>query len=86
MQNRPLTERQREVLGAINYSIAKRGYPPTIRELADGLGVTSTNGVSELLDALERKGVIQRDIGVARGIRVIAKAEVAATEQEDARG
>jgi repressor LexA len=66
-----LTDRQREVLGAIEYSIAKRGHPPTVRELANGLGLSSTNGVAQLLDVLERKGVIERDLGVARGLRVV---------------
>jgi repressor LexA len=66
-----LTDRQREVLGAIEYSLSKRGYPPTVRELANGLGLSSTNGVAQMLDVLERKGVIERDLGVARGLRVV---------------
>jgi len=59
------------VLEFIRQRIDKRGYPPTLRELADGLGIGSTNGVRYHLDVLERAGYIERDRGTPRGIRVM---------------
>ena len=57
-QNR--TDRQREVLGFIEAKIARDGYPPTIREIGEHLGIRPTNGVTDHLKALQRKGVLTR--------------------------
>jgi repressor LexA len=65
-----LTTRQQEVLDIIVEAITSEGYPPTVRELRDILGVNSIRGASIHLDALERKGFIKRS-GKARGIRVL---------------
>ncbi len=40
--------------------IASQGYPPTLREIGDRFGMTSTNAVAEALQRLERKGAIRR--------------------------
>ena len=53
-----LTERQREVLAVFSALTVELG--PTIRALGDALGIKSTNGVAEHLQALERAGVIKR--------------------------
>ncbi|HEX2882627.1 MAG TPA: hypothetical protein VHO25_24070 [Polyangiaceae bacterium] len=58
---RPLTKRQSEVLNKIASAIVLNGYPPTVRELADALGVASTNTVNDHLECLELKGFIRRD-------------------------
>jgi repressor LexA len=55
-----LTDRQREVLGFIEAKIARDGFPPTIREIGQHLGIRSTNGVTDHLKALQRKGVLTR--------------------------
>ncbi len=55
-----LTDRQREVLAVIENKIARDGYPPTIREIGQQLGIRSTNGVTDHLKALQRKGVLAR--------------------------
>ncbi|MCB9736356.1 MAG: repressor LexA [Deltaproteobacteria bacterium] len=61
MQTRQkLTSRQQEVLDFIQTRIAKDGYPPTIREIGEELGIKSTNGVNDHLKALERKGYLNR--------------------------
>lgn len=57
----PPTPRQREVLLVIQKSIAERGFPPTIREIVDALGIRSTNAVADLMRELERKGHLRRD-------------------------
>jgi repressor LexA len=56
-----LTDRQLEVLRFIAHEIESRGYPPTIREIGEGLDIASTNGVNDHLKALEKKGYLQRD-------------------------
>jgi repressor LexA len=56
-----LTERQAEVLRFIERRIAEQGYPPTLREIGEELGIRSTNGVNDHLKALERKGLLSRD-------------------------
>ena len=68
---RNLTARQREVLEAITSYVAQRGYPPSIRELRSSLGISSLRGVTIHLDALERKGWIERERR-SRSIRVLA--------------
>ncbi len=58
-----LTLRQREVLSFIEDRIRAWGYPPTIREIGEHLGIRSTNGVADHLKALKRKGYLkQRDM------------------------
>jgi len=64
-----LPTRQTATLVAIKRYIAANGFPPTVRELADDLGV-SVNGAAGHLKALARKGVIHRHPGTARGITV----------------
>jgi repressor LexA len=56
-----LTDRQLEVLRFIAQEIDDRGYPPTIREIGEALGIASTNGVNDHLKALEKKGFLVRD-------------------------
>src|SRR5512142_3477426 len=65
-----LTPRQAEILEAIRSHIAEHGRPPSRPELARALGLASTNGVFKHLAALERKGAIALDPGLARGIRI----------------
>jgi repressor LexA len=61
MTTRPaLTARQQEVLDFIAFKIGTDGFPPTIREIGDQLGIGSTNGVNDHLKALERKGYLLR--------------------------
>src|SRR5512146_1539882 len=67
-----LTDRQKEVLDFINRSITERGYPPTLREIGEHMGIRSTNGVNDHLKALERKGVLTRDDMKSRALRPVA--------------
>jgi repressor LexA len=67
----PLTTMQWRVLEAIKRSIAKRGFPPTLAELAEAVGMRSKASAVHQLRELERKGRIQRTAGTARGIRVL---------------
>lgn len=64
----PLTVRQRQALEFIRKCLRKRGYGPTVRELAEGMGIHSPNGVMGHLNALERKGFIKRQANLSRSI------------------
>jgi repressor LexA len=64
-----LTDRQKAVLEFIQDHIEETGYPPTIREIGDHLGITSTNGVNDHLKALERKGYLERQTGKSRALK-----------------
>ena len=65
-------ERQGQVLDFIAESVRERGYPPTIREIGEALGIASTNGVRYYLDRLELSGKIRRDRWTSRGIELQA--------------
>src|ERR1700745_755588 len=56
-----LTARQRTILDVIRASVTSRGYPPSIREIGDAVGLTSTSSVAHQLRTLERKGYLRRD-------------------------
>lgn len=67
-----LTEKQKKILEIITRDVKKRGYPPTMQELADELGIRSKNAIFKHLAALESKGYIQKHGGgAARGITVL---------------
>ncbi|MBF6181421.1 transcriptional repressor LexA [Nocardia otitidiscaviarum] len=65
-----LTVRQRKVLEVIRTSVSDRGYPPSIREIGDAVGLTSTSSVAHQLRALERKGYLRRDPNRPRAVDV----------------
>jgi repressor LexA len=65
-----LTERQRTILEVIRASVNSRGYPPSIREIGDAVGLTSTSSVAHQLRTLERKGYLRRDPNRPRAVDV----------------
>lgn len=67
-----LTERQRTILNVIRASVTSRGYPPSIREIGDAVGLTSTSSVAHQLRTLERKGYLRRDPNRPRAVDVRA--------------
>src|ERR1700680_3803846 len=73
-----LTERQRTILDVIRASVTTRGYPPSIREIGDAVGLTSTSSVAHQLRTLERKGYLRRDTNRPRAVDVRGADEVAA--------
>src|ERR1700684_734709 len=66
-----LTERQREIYDFIRNKIESRGYGPTVREIGEGFGIKSPNGVMCHLKALEKKGLIKREEHSARAIQLV---------------
>lgn len=65
-----LTPRQRAVLEVIRTSVRERGYPPSIREIGDEVGLASTSSVAHQLRTLERKGLLKRDHNRPRAVNV----------------
>ena len=65
-----LTPRQRKVLEVIKESVERRGYPPTIREIGQAVGLTSTSSVSHQLQTLQRKGFLRREESRPRAVDV----------------
>src|SRR3954449_9989075 len=65
-----LTPRQRKVLEVIRDSVERRGYPPSMREIGEAVGLTSSSSVSHQLATLERKGFLRRDPNRPRAIEV----------------
>jgi len=66
-----LTKRQEQTLDFIRCSIAERGYPPTLREIGEHMGIRSTNGVNDHLRALERKGYLRREDMKSRALKLV---------------
>ena len=65
-----LTARQRKVLEVISASVERRGYPPSMREIGEAVGLTSTSSVSHHLTTLEKKGFLRRDPNRPRAVEV----------------
>lgn len=65
-----ITLKQKKVLELIYGSIKDSGFPPTLADLRSDLGVSSNQSILNFLDALEKKGFIEREDGKARGIKI----------------
>ena len=83
--NHVLTWRQRKVLQVIRDSVQRRGYPPSMREIGEAVGLTSTSSVSYQLSTLQSKGYLRRDAGRPRTVEVRLPGQPAVRpEAEDA--
>ncbi len=76
-----LTPRQRKVLEVIRDSVERRGYPPTVREIGEAVGLTSTSSVSHQLAMLQKKGFLRRDPSKPRAVDVRLPGEIAAARR-----
>jgi repressor LexA len=70
MPEYPLTPRQREILEVIERNMRERGYPPSVREIGEAVGLTSPSTVHNHLNTLERLGYLRRDPTKPRAIEV----------------
>ena len=68
---RDLSARQRKMLDVIREYSDEYGYPPTIREIGDLVGITSTSVVSYNLNVLQARGYLLRDRDISRGLRLV---------------
>lgn len=70
-----LSQRQIKILQVIREFATEYGYPPTIRQIGEAVGISSTSVVSYNLRALQRKGHLVRDQDVSRGLRLVESDE-----------
>ena len=75
-----LTPRQRKILDFISSATADRGYPPSMREMGEAVGLTSSGSVAYQLRILEDKGFINRDATRARAVEVVSPASTGLPE------
>jgi repressor LexA len=74
-----LTAKQESILAAIQASIAQSGYPPSMREIGDAVGLKSLSSVTHQLNQLELAGRIRRDPNRPRALEVLGDAAPVAT-------
>lgn len=67
--DKPATDRQRSILDVIRSFTAERGYPPSVREIGERVGLSSSSTIHAHLKALERRGMISRDPTKPRAMR-----------------
>ena len=80
LADKPATERQRRILQVIGEFTSERGYPPSVREIGERVGLSSSSTIHAHLKALEKRGLISRDPTKPRALR----SEVASSAGRDA--
>ena len=70
-----LTDRQRQVLEFIDAEVRRRGYPPSVREIGEAVGLSSSSTVHAHLAALQDKGYLKRDRTKPRAMELVYEAE-----------
>lgn len=68
---RELTRRQQQILDFIRAEIHRKGYPPSVREIGDAIGLSSSSTVHSHLAAIEAKGFLRRDPSKPRALEVL---------------
>ncbi len=74
-----LSDKQQRIIDFIHCFMVDQGYPPTIRDIVSGCGISSTSVVDYNLDILERSGYIRRHPEVSRGIELINRSPASQT-------
>ena len=69
-----LTERQHKILDYIRYVTKVRSYPPSVREIGEAVGLSSSSTVHNHLNQLERRGLIKRDPSKSRTVQLVTDA------------
>ncbi len=70
-EQEPLTKRQQEILDLIRATVASRGYPPSVREIGEAVGLSSPSSVHSHLSSLVEYGYLRRDPSKPRAIEVV---------------
>jgi repressor LexA len=65
-----MTPRQQRILDFIRRTVQERGYPPTVREIGEAVGLTSSSSVHAQIGNLQRKGLLRKDPAKPRAIEV----------------
>ena len=66
-----ISDNQKQILEYINQEILNKGYPPTVRDICDAVGLKSTSSVHSHLESIEKNGYIRRDPPKPRAIEII---------------
>jgi repressor LexA len=69
--NQELTDRQTRILDYIRYVTRMRNYPPSVREIGEAVGLSSSSTVHNHLNQLERRGLIRRDPSKSRTVQLV---------------
>jgi repressor LexA len=77
-----LTPRQRRILEFIRQTVERRGYPPTVREIGEAVGLVSPSSVAYQMGVLERKGYLRKDPNRPRAVDVRPPSELALDEAD----
>lgn len=72
-QTKPLTQKQQDILECIARSVETRGYPPSMREIGDDVGLSSLSSVTHQLSRLELGGYIRRDPNRPRALEILVE-------------
>ncbi len=75
-----LTDRQQQVLDHIKQTVNDRGYPPSVREIGDAVGLSSPSTVHSHLNSLVKAGMIKKDPSKPRAIMIMDQSESAAAD------
>lgn len=66
-----ISEKQQQILDFLDSQIKEKGYPPSVREICEAVGLKSTSTVHGYLERLEKKGLIQKDPSKPRALKII---------------
>src|SRR5690625_102167 len=80
-----LSKRQQMILDFIKDEVSKKGYPPSVREIAEAVGLASSSTVHGHLARIESKGYIRRDPTKPRAIEILDQSEESGIPKEAAR-
>ena len=83
MNKKKLTSHQRKVFEFIAGYSQKHGRPPTVRDIGEKFNLRSTGSVRSYLEALEKKGYIERQAGISRGITILKPQEATQARQRN---
>ncbi|NLM25993.1 MAG: transcriptional repressor LexA [Firmicutes bacterium] len=81
MTSKTLSERQKSILKFIQEEVAKKGYPPSVREIGSAVGLASSSTVHSHLKKLEQYGYLRRDPTKPRAIEVLYSEDGTAVDQ-----
>jgi repressor LexA len=82
-RRKSLSEKQLAILDVIQRSVSQRGYPPSMREIGDAVGLASLSSVTHQLNQLELSGYLRRDPNRPRALEILIELPSAASESLD---
>ncbi len=81
-RRRSLSSKQQQILEVIQQSVSRRGYPPSMREIGDAVGLSSLSSVTHQLNQLELSGYLRRDPNRTRALEVLIELPSAEDSEE----